>query len=104
MNELNTLKEIKKDLPIVSYGVCGEAVKMLQTVLMEFGYFDDAVDGRALVSTVKAIKAFQTDNGVTVDGYFGPECWDLLLSDENDISENKEDFIPVTDDETFKES
>lgn len=52
-------------------GSRGEAVRKLQTALTEEGYTLGKIDGIYGVKTVAAVKAFQSDNGLTVDGIAG---------------------------------
>jgi peptidoglycan hydrolase-like protein with peptidoglycan-binding domain len=44
----------------------------IQTVLAEYGYYTGSIDGSYGSATTDAVKALQTDLGVTVDGRFGP--------------------------------
>lgn len=52
-------------------GSKGAAVKTLQTNLNTLGYDPGAIDGVYGDSTVKAVKLFQADQGLTVDGIAG---------------------------------
>lgn len=55
-------------------GSTGEAVKTMQTMLIDCGYSCGATgaDGDFGNNTLTAVKAFQKNNGLTVDGIYGP--------------------------------
>lgn len=74
---------IAKAMPVVSKGKSGEAVKILQTVLKDAGFYTGPIDGEAGSNTDKAIRAIQTkwaakDKNIVVDGSFGPKSWKKL--------------------------
>lgn len=69
-----TLNQLQK-------GDTGKQVMTLQRLLQGFG-FDigkDGVDGDFGNNTMKALKAFQKGNGLTVDGICGTNSWTKLL-------------------------
>ena len=68
------------DPPTVKRGSKGDAVKRLQRLLRDFGYSPGAVDGDFGSKTEKAVKAFQTDFGLEVDGIAGSQTWAALGS------------------------
>lgn len=77
-------KSVSVSLPILSRGSRGEAVKTLQRLLNVLGYTDAAgkkldVDGSFGKATLYALKAYQTANGLEVDGYCGANTWRSLL-------------------------
>ena len=53
-------------------GSTGEQVRVIQTKLKNWGYYDGAVDGIFGSGTVQAVKYFQRKNGLTADGIVGP--------------------------------
>ena len=55
------------------YGSTGEEVRQIQTKLKTAGYYTGAVDGIFGAKTRDAVKAFQRDCGLTVDGIAGPK-------------------------------
>jgi len=59
-------------------GSRGQEVKDIQTKLKSLGYYTGAVDGIFGVNTERAIKAFQRDKGLTVDGIAGPNTLKAL--------------------------
>ncbi len=65
----------KKNLPLLRNGSRGEDVKEVQVALTEAGYDvgKAGADGVIGPDTVKAIKQFQKDNGLAVDGIVGPQ-------------------------------
>lgn len=66
--------------PILKTGSSGAAVKELQQVLKAKGYDVGAIDGVFGAKTLAAVKAFQTNNGLTVDGIVGKNTWDGLYT------------------------
>lgn len=65
--------------PTLRLGSTGNAVSELQGMLVLLGYFDDPVSGQYQLTTEAAVKAFQTDAGLTDDGIVGPATWEKLL-------------------------
>ncbi len=58
---------------LVKYGDTGEKVRVLQTSLVTLGYLAPGqVDGSFGDITRNAVKQFQSDKGLEVDGYAGP--------------------------------
>ena len=70
--------------PLLKKGSTGEVVKQLQQALKDLGYDVGAVDGQFGTKTEQAVKAFQQDRGLTVDGIVGDITW--LNIDEADMS------------------
>jgi peptidoglycan hydrolase-like protein with peptidoglycan-binding domain len=68
------------DPPLVKSGSTGDAVKMLQKLLKEWGYTPGATDGIFGPNTLQAVKAFQGDLNLHVDGIVGPLTWAMLGS------------------------
>ena len=66
--------------PVLKSGSSGEAVTSLQTRLKALGYSAN-VTGSYDTATVSAVKAFQTNNYLTVDGIAGNETQSILYSD-----------------------
>ena len=48
-------------------------VKQIQTDMTTLGYYSGPIDGNYGTETTDAVKAFQTDAGLTPDGRYGPE-------------------------------
>ncbi len=63
--------------PTLRKGDRGESVKQLQSKLRDRGY-TVAVDGIFGNKTLEAVKAYQADHGLTVDGVVGPKTWTAL--------------------------
>lgn len=63
-------------------GMNGNDVKELQEMLMEYQYSvgRSGADGKFGADTEKAVKQFQTDNGLKVDGIVGPDTFASLLN------------------------
>ena len=75
--ELETYAETLEALDrMLKYGATGEDVKKLQERLIELGYAEDLgpmlADGIYGPRTQKAVKHFQKDFGIAVDGIYGP--------------------------------
>ena len=66
--------------PVLKSGSSGEAVTSLQTQLKALGYSVN-VTGSYDTATVSAVKVFQTNNYLTVDGIAGNETQAILYSD-----------------------
>ncbi|KYC36829.1 hypothetical protein WA1_45005 [Scytonema hofmannii PCC 7110] len=69
----------QKSLPPVQNGSTGEAVRFLQQLLIVFGKLSnsdfDAIFGS---NTENAVKEFQREQNLTVDGKVGPQTWAAL--------------------------
>lgn len=70
-------------------GSKGKEVIEAQTMLYKLGYDlgSYGIDGDYGKCTEKAIKEFQRDHGLTVDGVTGPMTWDALQKAYNSINE-----------------
>lgn len=55
----------------LKYGSRGDTVSELQDFLTDQGFLATKIDGKFGFGTLKAVKAFQTAQGLTPDGYFG---------------------------------
>ncbi len=60
-------------------GSTGDAVKALQTLLVNYGYGSFVPDAVFGDKTLKAVKAFQEKNGIGADGIVGIKTWNKLL-------------------------
>ena len=69
-------------MPTVRKGDKGDAVRYLQTLLMKRGYDLGkwGADGDFGAQTEKAVKQFQRDWGLKVDGVCGEQTWKMLMS------------------------
>ena len=61
-------------------GASGDSVRALQRRLKELGYYTGSVDGDFGENTEKAVKAFQQNNGLTVDGKAGTQTMTKMNS------------------------
>ena len=55
------------------YGSRSDEVKLIQTKLKRWGYYNGEIDGIYGTKTLNAVKWFQSKNGLTVDGIAGPK-------------------------------
>lgn len=60
-------------LPILKRGSTGESVKALQRLLQGYGIFKGTIGGNFLDQTEAAVKTFQRQQGLEVDGKVGPQ-------------------------------
>lgn len=75
---------VGNELPTLKKGSKGEYVKKLQKRLMELGYSlpKYGADGDFGNETIEAVKAFQKDHGLTVDGIVGEKTWKAMDKNE----------------------
>lgn len=64
---------------VLQYGSTGDFVKVIQEKLNSLGYNTNGIDGLYYNGTVNAVKAFQRDNGLSVDGILGQQSYSVLL-------------------------
>jgi len=64
--------------PTLRRGATGDAVREVQQRLKDWGYYEGPVDGQFGPLTEKAVRFFQSRNGLTVDGVVGPQTWAAL--------------------------
>lgn len=66
--------------PVLRSGAHNESVRKAQQLLVKHGYDvgSAGIDGWFGVSTLKAVKKFQSDKGLTVDGIIGASTWTAL--------------------------
>ena len=62
-------------------GYQGDDVKSVQTRLKELGYYTGSIDGKYGSGTMAAVKAFQSNNGLSADGLAGTKTYAVLYSD-----------------------
>ncbi len=67
------------DLPVLRNGSKGSDVTLIQRLLNNAGYGSLVEDGIFGVSTDAAVKQFQKDRSLTVDGIVGSQTWGALL-------------------------
>lgn len=61
--------------PVLKLSSRGENVKAVQTYLSLLGYQVGAIDGIYGKNTEAAVRQYQIDLKLKVDGIWGPECW-----------------------------
>lgn len=77
------IKESASTYKSLDYGAQGEDVKVIQRRLQELGYFSGTIGGNYLTKTQAAIKNFQTDYGLQIDGICDEVTYNKLF--DNDI-------------------
>ena len=84
---------------ILVYGMTGETVKTLQENLIKLGYDcgPDGADGDFGINTLKAVKAFQKDHNLSIDGEVGN-----LTQHEIEEALKKKDETPTNSSTTTK--
>lgn len=79
---IGTIAAVKTDDSSVStlskMGSRGEEVRRIQQKLKNWGYYTGSVDGIYGSQTQSAVRKFQRDNGLTVDGIAGPKTLSYL--------------------------
>lgn len=63
------------DTPELSNGSSGSEVSAMQQVLKNAGLYTGPIDGDFGPDTEAAVRAYQTQRGVTVDGIVGDQTW-----------------------------
>ncbi|WP_017314725.1 peptidoglycan-binding domain-containing protein [Mastigocladopsis repens] len=66
------------DKPTLRRGSTGEQVAIVQKVLKDGGYYNGAIDSNFGEKTETAVKAFQKDKKLLVDGIIGDKTWEAL--------------------------
>lgn len=84
---------------IIREGDVGDDVEEMQKLLNSLGYDCGEADGEYGSNTEKGVKEFQRDNGLEVDGEFGPKSYEklkeLLSAKEEDEPEEEKPVQPV---------
>lgn len=77
--------DVNISLPTVRKGDSGNAVKILQLVLVAYEYNIGkyGADGDFGSDTESAVRQFQKNSGISVDGIVGKDTWKKLLSESN---------------------
>ena len=75
--------------------------KEIQKALTEAGFYKGAVDGVIGKKTRAAIRAFQTENGLTADGVCGAKTWEKLKTYLEKTAEPTADMPTTTAQESF---
>ena len=86
----NIIIFINQSDAISRYGSSGSEVTTIQTKLRRWGYYSGAIDGFFGSQTLKAVKLFQSKNGLTVDGIAGTKTLNAMgiMSSSNNTSSN----------------
>lgn len=77
-------------------GSSGPAVKSIQEALARKGYYAGAIDGNFGALTETAVKQFQKENGLQVDGSVGKETWNKLMGTVNVNTGDKREKVVLS--------
>lgn len=66
-------------------GSRGPLVKEMQTRLAELGYYEGPISGNFMKYTVRAVKAIQTQNGLTSNGVVDEATWNVIFNDSHAV-------------------
>src|SRR5215216_826064 len=69
---------LESSRPLLKNGSKGDAVETLQRALAAVDYDPGGVDGIFGPNTERAVKEFQTSQGLAADGVVGPKTWAAL--------------------------
>ena len=72
------IQMVKVELPVLKKGANGDTVRVMQNLLISYGYTIVA-DGSFGSKTLNALECYQEDEGLNVDGSCGPATWTKLL-------------------------
>lgn len=81
----------------------------VENALMIVGYYRGSIDGKMGPLTKKAIRDFQRDNNLQVDGKVGPKTWDKLSQYLNDLMAKQgclsiyNEIYQIMDDKYYKD-
>lgn len=64
--------------PVLYWGSSGDDVYRVQQSLSQWGYYTGPLDGYYGYETFRAVRDFQSSNGLSVDGVVGGATWDAL--------------------------
>ena len=78
---LENESDINISFPTIRKGNCGTAVKVLQLALVAYEYNIGkyGADGEFGLDTENAVKRFQKNSGIEVDGIVGRDTWSKLM-------------------------
>lgn len=74
----------------------GPAVRSIQKKLKDQGYYSYTIDGKFGQKTEKAVKTFQSEQGLQIDGIVGPQTRAALDNQHKDAKEKSSDATPKT--------
>lgn len=84
-SKTNNKEECSVNIEVLKKGAEGDTVKALQILLIGYGYKMEnngktyGADGSFGAATDKALRAYQSANGLDPDGSVGPKTWAKLL-------------------------
>ncbi len=71
-------RSLSAQTPTLYWGSTGPDVSKVQSKLSDWGFYNGPIDGVLGSETAGAIKRFQANNGLAVDGVVGPSTWEAL--------------------------
>jgi peptidoglycan hydrolase-like protein with peptidoglycan-binding domain len=66
----------------LKYGSEGKQVRLAQARLKQLGYYSAVIDGKFGYLTFKAVRGFQSNNGLKLDGIIGQQTVTALYGDD----------------------
>lgn len=81
---------------LLKHMMSGADVRAVKDRLVELGYLYASTHDTFGDDTLAAVKAFQTDNGLEVDGIVGPLTWDAIFADAPDTPATPTDIPEFT--------
>lgn len=92
---------VNSSKPRVTLGDRGQAVSKLQALLTSLLYYKDPIHGVFDSTTSTAVRIFQINNNLNVDGIVGPKTWETMMQLHLLLERtNNENFImPITQEE-----
>ncbi|GGF13317.1 hydrolase [Halobacillus andaensis] len=99
----STESSTSAETSILSNGAQGEDVKSVQSDLEAEGYYTSNLDGIFGPLTEEAVRDFQADQGLAVDGLVGPETESALSNSDDSTNEETTTEEPTTEEPTTEE-
>ncbi len=87
-NTWNALLNINPGATVLRNGSRNSSVLFLQKLLLSYLYPITDLDGIFGPETERAVRAFQSENSLSVDGIVGPNTWDALFNSSGRANPN----------------
>ena len=77
------INNLTPEASVLRRGSVGTAVRYLQQKLYSYLYPVGTIDGIFGANTARAVREFQAEHGLVVDGIVGPATWQALSDESN---------------------